>query len=150
MQTHTYLPERKGAYAARTRATDIEALDLETHVVERLRRHGLVTLGHLKARDPNDIANVVGVSVSRVRQWQAVVDFMEIDGIGRHHGWLLVQCGIAGVDELLHRERQAVLYTVGRREATQSVRSDGGSQVEEPTITQEQVDRWFERAAALR
>ncbi len=153
MQTHSYLPERKGAFAARIRATDIETLGISPEQAARLNHVGVRTLGQLKQHDPQELASKLSVAALRVRQWQAYVDFMEVDGIGKEHGRLLVNCGIRGVDDLLRRERQAVLYTVARQEATKPVAPDGtpegglsDSEVKDLAITEDVVDRWFDKA----
>lgn len=148
MQTYTYLPDRRGAHAAQTRKTNIDALRLAAIHLERLKVQGIRSLGDLKDCDPETTSVVVGVPTSRVRQWQAIIDFMEVHGIGKEHGRLLVNCGINGVDDLLRRERQAVLFTVGRLEATKPS-DDGGHHVQELAVTSELVDKWFTKAGEV-
>lgn len=149
MHTNIYMPDRRGAFAARTRAIYIDAFRIDRVHLQRLKLQGINTLGQLKQIDPEITAMMVGVPASKVRQWQAIVDFMEVNGIRKEHGRLLVNCGINGVDDLLRRERHAVLFTVGRLEATKSSGRDGQSLIEELTITDTLVDRWFTKAAEV-
>lgn len=149
MQTQTYLPERKGAYAARVRATDIDYLGIDEQQTMRLKNEGIRTLGQLKTWDPKELASRMEIASLSVRRWQAFADLMEVNGIGKEHGRLLVDSGIDGVDDLLRRDREAVLYTVVREEAVKSSSRDGNSPLESLSITGDLVDRWFTRAVEV-
>lgn len=90
-----------------------------------LDKMGIKTVGELRRANAADVAGKTGASETTVRQWQAMGDLMNLEGVGPQFAEQLVRSGVTSIPQLAEQKPKELVAAVEKTNAARQTPIQG-------------------------
>ena len=81
---------------------------------KKLQKQGVYTTSRLAFESPGNLAKRIKVPRKVVKGWSSMAELIKVNGIGKQYAEVLFRAGVKGIDDLKHREPEALAKKVNK------------------------------------
>lgn len=133
-------PKKAGGAASllARRVLDIEGVGPK--YAQRLEKLGIRTLGDLRRRNPDEIAEKIGARQDSVREWLGMAQLIDLKGIGPQYAELLARAGVKSIRQLREADEKKLWSEIERLTKQRKIRIQGAP------VSRKVVQKWIQTA----